>query len=131
MRFLVDEDSEGDDIVSTLRALGHEVILATVALHKGAKDPVVAKYAEAIGAILVTRNKRDFWRMLAPRPAERPRRFKQAGALFLMCGVAAQSARRMREFDGVLQKEHDRVSNHGADPRFLAEIVEERVVIHR
>ena len=130
MIFLVDEDSAAGNIVAALKRLGHSVHLATNALARGSADIAVARYAEDLGAIIVTRNKPDFWRYLQPRSDTTPRAFVRAGALFMMCKHHI-SDRRLDQFDKVLRTEHERVSQSSADPRFLVEITEVRVIIHR
>jgi len=130
MRFLVDEDSAASAVLKALRGLGHEVIVASEVLRRGAKDFEVAQHAENLDATVVTRNKHDFWRMLAPRPESRPRKFRRAGALFAMCDNVQVLVSRLLEFDPVLRAEHERVIAT-QDPRFLVEIKDEQIVIIR
>ena len=130
MLFLADEDSASEVLVAELKRLGHTVYLSTALLFAGATDHSVALHAENIGAIVVTRNKKDFWRILAPRPATTPRQFRRAGALFVMC-ESKVSVGRLAQFDVVLRAEHERATKVAPDPRFLVELLPDKVVIHR
>jgi predicted nuclease of predicted toxin-antitoxin system len=129
MLFLVDEDL-GIHIAAALRELGHEVHLSTSVLGTEATDADVADHAETISAIVVTQNKKDFFRMLQRRQ-EAPRRFRKAGCIAVVCGSHVRAVERIRLFQRLWELEHELALSNGADPRAVIEIYKEKFIVHR
>lgn len=128
INFLVDEDT-GPSVATTLRKMNHDATLVTEVLGQGAPDSVVCDFAEAIGATVVTRNGRDYLRILA-RHEGQDDDFKKAGCLVLNCQTHDEMRARLRLFRKVWELEHDIVTSQ-ADPRTIIEITPERLTVVR
>ena len=127
MLFLVDEDSLY--LADVLRRLGHSVRSSVEDLGGGATDADVCAHAEDLNAVVVTRNRHDFWRLLGPRPESRPRRFRTAGAMFVMV-PSTLAEDRLKRMQQLWEIECELVKGT-ADPRLLVELEETRFLVHR
>ncbi len=126
--FVVDEDM-GSSIATTLSRMNHEVVLATEVLQPGAPDLEICMYAEEIGAIIVTRNKKDYFRLLARGHGGGHGDFERAGCIVVSCDHGLGRAR-LRTFRTLWELEAKLVASH-SDPRVMLEILPDSVVIFR
>lgn len=91
MRFFADHNV-AESICRLLEERGHEVIRLRDALPPDSPDPVVAKYAEQIDAILISHD-RDFNR-IAPRESRKVRaRFRKLSRIHLQCDYPGANKR--------------------------------------
>lgn len=132
LQFLVDEDTNDGQVVTTLKSLGHGVLRAPEVIGAGAPDRVVADYAESTGAIVLTRNWGDFWKILKRQPdRQEHRRYRRAGLLGSRCKNNLALLRwRLEIFTPLLEFEFNEVQEK-EDGRLIAEIWADRVLIHR
>ena len=63
LRLLVDEDTQRRQIVSSLRATGHDTVTVNEADLQGQEDPTVLAHALQERRVLLTMNCRDFLRL--------------------------------------------------------------------
>jgi predicted nuclease of predicted toxin-antitoxin system len=78
--FLVDENVP-ESIAEFLRVRGHRVLSARDELASGAPDPVIMASADAVGAVVVTWNRKHFKRLAGGAA----RRYERAGLLCFSC----------------------------------------------
>jgi hypothetical protein len=115
------------DAVHYLIERGHTVRRSISVVGMGAPDPVIAAWAGANGAIVVTRDK-WFREAIARRPGKR-NRFGLAGRLLLICHEW-EIVNRLTAHIAAIERECAAVS-HTADPRFIAELTRIHFTIER
>ncbi len=81
--FLADE-CVAESACKFLEERGHEVIRAKDTVPEGTEDPIVAKVAEDLAAILLT-DDADFRTIIARRPDGQRRRFRKLSRVHLAC----------------------------------------------
>lgn len=129
INFLVDEDT-GPSIATALRKMNHEATLVTEVLGQGASDSVVCEFAEASGATVVTRNGKDYFRLLERQDGADDAPFKKAGCLVLKCDTHPVARKRLRQFRYLWELEH-RLVTQEKDSRVLIEITARQFAILR
>lgn len=83
MTFLADE-CVTESASKFLEERGHDVIRAKTKLPEGTQDPIVAKVAEDLSAILLT-DDADFQTIARRRPEGQRRRFRKLSRIHLAC----------------------------------------------
>lgn len=127
--FLVDEDM-GPSIATPLKAMNHTVTLVTKVLGEGAPDAIVCALAEAMGATVVTRNGRDYLKILARHDGSDEDAFRKAGCLVLACPTHDVARKRLRLFRELWELEHGLVTSE-SDSRVIVEITPETLRVVR
>jgi hypothetical protein len=127
--FLVDEDM-GPSIATPLRRMNHTATLVTEILGEGAPDVDVCKLAEVMGATVVTRNGKDYFKILERHDGAADEDFRKAGCLVLACPTHDVARKRLRQFRAVWELEHQIVTRE-KDCRALVEITPEELAILR
>lgn len=123
--FLLDECVESKALVNELGAMGHRTLLVRGTLRQGVDDAAIAEHANNLRAILVTRNKKHFRKLLARRPVDNQRTLRYCSAIYVMSDDAAGAFRRIRH---ILGAEMDYVAEL-ADPRVLIEVNPRRILV--
>ena len=95
MRFLIDQNVQ-DSVSTTLRGLGHDVVLVREVLSMDAPDPLVAATAERESRILVSHDG-DFRRLSHVTGRADRARFPRLSCIHLKCREE-HAAERMRGF---------------------------------
>ncbi len=104
MLLLIDEHVP-DSITKLLRNRGHDVRLVRDSGLKGEVDPLIAKAANEIGAIVVTFNHRHFATLIARNSTASRNRFPRAGRISFRCPEVV-ALERLRQFIGIIESEH-------------------------
>jgi hypothetical protein len=115
------------DAVQFLVERGHAVRRSISVVGMGAADPVIASWAAANGAIVVTRDK-WFREAIARRPGK-CNRYGPAGRLLLICHEWEIVDRLATHMDAI-EREHAAVSLT-ADPRVIVELTRIHLTIER
>lgn len=113
MKFFADHNV-AESICRYLEERGHEVIRLRDALPPNSPDPVVAKYAESIDAVLISHD-RDFNR-IAPRTTRKSQaRFRRLSRIHLQCEYPG-AVKRVTEAIGLIEFEWE-LAQERADKR--------------
>ncbi|WP_337846425.1 DUF5615 family PIN-like protein [Sphingomonas sp.] len=102
-----------------LEERGHEVIRARSVVPEGTEDPIVAKVAEDLTAILLT-DDADFKTIIARRQDGQRRRFKKLSRVHLAC-KHSQAVNRLAAAITLIEFEYG-VAQDRADKRMIIEI---------
>jgi predicted nuclease of predicted toxin-antitoxin system len=102
-----------------LEERGHEVIRAKDKLPEGTQDPIVAKVAEDLSAILMSDDS-DFSTIAARRPNAQKRRFRKLSRVHLAC-KHSQALNRLAAAITLIEFEYE-VAQARADKRMIVEV---------
>lgn len=128
LKFLVDQNVPRV-VADYLRGKGYETLLVREALTEDAEDPVIAKYASNIQAVVVTWNARDFVRLIARAPRGENNRFRRAGLLCFEC-PEPRGLQRLLQLFPLIQAEHALLQVM-SDRRLFVTVHSDRVVLTR
>lgn len=118
LTFLADE-CVAESVSTFLEERGHEVIRAKQTLPEGTEDPIVAKVAEDLSAILLTDDS-DFRVIAARRPDGQRSRFRKLSRVHLAC-KHSQAITRIAAAVSLIEFEYE-VAQARDDKRMILEI---------
>lgn len=118
MTFLADE-CVTESACRFLEERGHEVIRAKDKLPEGTQDPIVAKVAEDLSAILISDDS-DFETIAARRPNRQKKRFKRLSRVHLAC-KHSQAVNRLAAAITLIEFEYE-VAQARPDKRMIVEV---------
>jgi hypothetical protein len=127
--FLTDENVP-DAVGRFFKQRGHEVRLARETFREGASDRTVVEGCEALHAIVVTWNKKDFTRLVGRRPPDgNQQRYRHVGAIYFAC-LEPMAVKRLQQLYDVIELE---VANSmkRSDKRVFIEIADDYIRINR
>lgn len=129
MLLLIDEDTPFS-VGHFLERRGHEVLFVKrIPAINGKNDPTVVRYANAVGAVVVTCNWSDFEALIARRPPEAPNRLRQVGLISFRCPQPRAQGRLEQVFDMVVSEYRRRVEER--DGRLIMRIAADWVRVDR
>ncbi|WP_443018093.1 DUF5615 family PIN-like protein [Sphingomonas sp. 37zxx] len=118
MTFLADE-CVTESVSQFLEERGHEVIRAKQKIPEGTQDPIVAKVAEDLSAILLT-DDADFNTVASRRPNGQRRRFRKLSRVHLAC-KHSQAIHRIAAAITLIEFEYE-IAQERDDKRMIIEL---------
>jgi len=121
--FLLIDENVPESVADVFRQHGHEVRYTRDELAAGAPDPLIAASGDAVGAIVVTWNRKHF-KKLATRASKR---FPRLGLITFTCSEV-DGAKRLETVIRVVEEEFER-SLEREDSRLMLDIGKTKVSI--
>ncbi len=126
---LVIDEHVPQSLAAFLQDRGHDVRRVVGSGLEGEKDPLIAKAANDLGAIVVTFNHRHFAILISRATHSGRNRYPRAGRLSLRC-EAAVAVRRVPEFIEEIELEHAKAQTR-TDKRVIISLSDKWFSIER